>query len=245
MFRYRFIALVLIPVFILTNLIPATSVSAQRLMAFGEMRAEGEVKMLSSTGEWVKLKGVYPLLKETKLRIGEGTVFITTRGGSRIDLLKDTEAIVDVTNSTYAVDILNCTGNVSFNMAITEVLKVTAPETPSVLVQKTDVPSPANIQGTVFNRQNGTEIKSILGKIYVSHHGLKPETLNTGDSLFVRGECIAAGSVATAAGTPIAGAGVTGEKIATGFTLAVFVTGATLVAFKAFRGDKVASPAVP
>lgn len=228
-FKYGSISIVLIPVFILTNLIPAISVSTQEPVAFGEMNATGNVKVLSSTGQWIDMKGAYPLLKETKLRIADGTVSITTKRGSKIDLLQGTEVAITVANSTYTVDILNCTGNVSFNMAPPEFITVSTPETTRVIVQKNDVPGLNNVRGVVLNKEKGTEVKSLLGKFYVGHHGFKPRVLNTGESVFVGGEC-----------TVLAVA--PGEKTAMIITGALFITGGVLFATQDFRKDRVATP---
>ena len=73
MLYLRLTPLLLISAFILTNLILAPQVSAQEPMAFGEINAAGNVKILSSTGQWVEMKGVYPLLKETiAATVGDG-----------------------------------------------------------------------------------------------------------------------------------------------------------------------------
>ncbi|MDH5203078.1 MAG: hypothetical protein OEW69_07455 [Nitrospirota bacterium] len=227
-----FVIIFILILFCANHTLPSLSF-AEDPLAFGEMNAAGDVKMLSSTGQWVDVKGVYPLLKETKLKTGVGTVSVTTKGGSRIDLLKDTEVSVIVVNSTYTFDILNCTGNLSFNMTPPELLTATTPESTLVIVQKTDVSSQTNVRGTVLNKANGTEVRSLLGKFSVSHHGLTPQVLNTGESVFVGGECIVA-TLAREGGTTKIRAGI--------IPGALFIAGGAVFATEGFRKDRVATP---
>jgi hypothetical protein len=227
MLSSRLISIMLISSFILTNFIPV-QVFAQEPMAFGEIKPEGEVFILNSSGKWVELKNVYPLLKRTKLKTKDGTAFITTKEGSKIDILKETEAIITVVDTGYTVDILNCTGNLSFNIIPPVTLAVTTPETTLLYVQKAETPSPANIRGTVLNKDTGTEVKSIFGKIKVAQHSFQEKILDTGESLFVSGECVIAAVVPFPA--PIC------------FPACLFITGGAIAAYEGFRGEGVATP---
>jgi hypothetical protein len=241
--KCRFISLVLIPSLIFSNFIFAAHISAREPVAFGEIKAAGAVQIESSTGQWVEMRDVYPLLKNTKLRTRDGIVSITTRGGSRIELSKDTEVAFEALNGGYTINLKQ--GTLSFNMTPPELLTVTtAQATVSV------VPNPENYRGMVSCSEKGTEISSISGKVNVGYLGSNTKILTAGESLFVsaKGQVIASAAGAATTGTTTgAAAGVTagaaiGTKLLTALIVGTFFTTATITAFEAFREGGVASP---
>lgn len=245
--KYRFICMMLISSFIFTNLVSAMQVTPQELMAFGEIRAIGVVQIESSTGKWVDMAAVYPLLKNTKLKTQDGIVSITAKDGSSIVLSKDTEAAIYALNGRYTVNLVK--GTISFNVCPSPSLTVTTKEaTVSVtqqiggynsLVAGVGAPSPANIQGIVFCSDKGTEVRSVSGKMNVSFRGLPPNILNTGERLFASSADLGEG--VTAAAAPAAGTAA-GSKLVSALIVGAFFTTGTITAFESFRGTGVASP---
>jgi len=242
---YRFISLILIPLLIFSNFIFAAHISAQETVAFGEIKASGAVQIKSSTGQWVEMRDVYPLLKNTELRTGDEIVSITTRGGSRIELSKGTEVAFEALNGRYTINLKQ--GTLSFNMTPPELLTVTtAQATVSV------VPNPENYRGMVSCSEKGTEVSSISGKVNVSYLGSNTKILTAGESLFVsaKGQVIAsaAGAATTGATTGAAAGATAGAAIGTtGLIVAgVLVTTGIVVAVSALGGEEgIASPYTP
>jgi hypothetical protein len=238
--KYQFISLMLIPCLIFANLISTIQVSAQEPITFGEIKAMGAVQIESSTGQWVKMQDVYPLLKNTKLRTKDGIVYIIARDGSRIELSNETEASIDALNGGYTINLIK--GTLSFNVAPSTPLTVTTrqanvsviKQTGGSLVAGVGAPTLTNIQGTVFCSDKGTFIKSISGKINVSPYGLQAKILNTGESLFASLE---------SKNNPIAADPVKNTKLIQGLIAGTFLIAGTITAFEAFRsGGRVASP---
>lgn len=226
------------------NLLSSQNCLAQESYAFGEIKSSGSVQIGSSTGKWVQIQDIYPLLKNTKIRTNDGIVFITTREGSRIDLSKDTEASIEAMNNNYPVNLVN--GTISFNITPSSSLTiVTKNATISVatqvggyysLVAGPGAPDLTNIQGMVFSNAQGTYIKSINGRINISGSSLQARVLNTGESLFASAD----------GGDKPLGYNPANPKLSTGAIQALitgaFFTGATITAIEAFRGDGVHSP---
>ncbi len=237
--KCRFISLVLIPSLIFSNFIFAAHISAQETVAFGEIKAAGAVQIESSTGQWVEMRNVYPLLKNTKLRTRNGIVSITTRGGSRIELSKDTEIVFGALNGGYTINLKQ--GTLSFNMTPPELLTVT-----TVQATVSVVPNPENYRGMVSCSEKGTEISSISGKVNVGYLGSNTKILTAGESLFVsaKGQVIASAAGAATIGTTAGAAAdaAIGTKLLTALIVGTFFTTATITASEAFREERVASP---
>jgi len=237
-YNYRSISVILILSIIFSNLIPVSQLLAESPMAFGEMKIAGDVMIESSTGQWVKVQGTYPLLAKTKLMTKDGIVSIITRDGSKIDILKETEAVVSVADSTYNIEILGCKlGALTFNMTPPASLTVDTKQADFLTVR---APSQANRLGSVNNNDKGTEIKSIYGIITVNPRGQEPRKINSGESIFVSmsDECLA-----ILAGLPASGAAATpgASPLLRGVALGVLFIGGGVVAYEAFREEGVAS----
>ncbi|MCG2720964.1 MAG: hypothetical protein L6290_02955, partial [Thermodesulfovibrionales bacterium] len=179
-------------------------------LAFGEIKASGDVQIRTSTAKWNKLQEVYPLLKSTGLKTVEGIAAITTREGSRFDLSINTEAAIEASDGSYVLTLTQ--GTVSFSIApSTSLTVITKDADISVsrqiggyfsLVAGPGVPSLATIQGMVVSNSEGTLIRSMTGRIQVNVKGLQARVINTGESLFA-----SAGSGKTAGMIPLSGEG--------------------------------------
>lgn len=237
--KFRFISLVLILSLIFSNFIFATQISAQEPVAFGEIKASGVVQIGSSTGQWVEMQDVYPLLKNTKLRTGEGVVFITMKDGSRINLSKGTEAVIDVLDGGYNINLAK--GTLYFDIPPFATLTVITPHTTVSTGQ-----NPKNNQGIIVSSDKGTEVRNIAGNTKISFCGLQPRALADGESLFVstKGECKAiAAAEAGGKGT----AGGTDKKLSTTLIIGGLATAGIIVALSALGGGGggVASHSAP
>jgi hypothetical protein len=229
--KYRFISLILIPSLIFTNFIFSTHISAQEPIAFGEIKASGIVRIGSSTGQWVEMREVYPLLKNTKLRIGDGVVFIAMKDGSKINLSKGTEAVIDVLDGNYTINLTK--GTLYFDIPPSATLTVITPHTIVSTAQ-----NPKNNHGTIISIDKGTEVRNISGNVKVRFCGLQPRALVEGESLFVstKGECRVIAAVE--AGTD--------KKLGTTLIIGGFAATGIIISLLALRGGKgVASPSVP
>jgi len=235
----RYVSVILILSILFSNLIPVSQLLAQSPMAFGEMKIAGDVMIKSSTGQWVKVQGNYPLLAKTELRTKDGIVSITTRDGSKIDILKETEAIISVTESIYNIELLGCDkGALTFNMAPPALLTV---DTKQVDISTVRAPSQANRLGSLNNNDKGTEIKSIAGTIIANLWSKEQRTLNSGESLSVSMSdvCLAILAAGTGAGT----AATPGTSVLLrGLIIGGVLIGGGVVAYEAFREEGVASP---
>jgi ferric-dicitrate binding protein FerR (iron transport regulator) len=237
--KNRYIGLLILFMVIIFSPVQASS---GEILAFGEIKAAGGVQMVSSTGKWVQVMEVYPLLKSTKLRTNEGVVFITTGNGSRVDLSKQTEAEIGARDGSYKINLEK--GTLSFDLTPSTALTIiTKDATISVARQTGDYYSLVagvgatgldNIQGMVFVKEGGTFVRSIQGKINVAEAGLQTKVLNTGESLLIAQE---EDDDDMAAVYPQWTTGHT-----QGLVLGAFFTTATITAFEAFRGGGVASP---
>lgn len=219
-------------VFILTHVFPAVEVCALQPAAFGEIKGAGNVQIESSTGRWIGMPDTYPLLSGTKLRTNNGIVSITTKDGSKIDISQNTEIAITATDSSYHIDLLSCTGTISFNMSPSALLHV---NTSQALIS-TIGGATSNMQGMVTGTEKGTDVRSISGAIGAGQNDKDQKVLDAGERLFVSGECtppMAGGEETSAARS---------AQIGQALLIGTFVTAGTIIAFEAFRSKDVASP---
>ena len=209
---------------------------SQENITYGEIRSTGTVLIQSSTGKWTQIPQVYPLLNNTNIKTQDGIVKIITRIGSHIDLSKDTLADINAKEQDFEINLK--TGTISFIVNPSETLKIITKDVDiSISNQITGyysmvagpaAPRVAGIQGMVSVTEKGTLIRSIDGKMNIMQNGKQVRLLNTGETYF-----------ASAEGSPsVFGAtGTSKSLILSGIIAGVFVTGATVLAFDAFRGD--------
>jgi hypothetical protein len=239
--KYKHVKFLFICAAILSNLIVSSHVFAQGVsIAFGEVKSSGNVQVQSSTGKWIEMQPVYPLLQNTKLRTNEGIVFITTKEGSRIDISKDSEITIDSMNASYRINLLK--GTITFNIVSSVSFAVITQEaTLSVsqqfggyysLVAGPGAPNPVTIQGLVIRNDKGTFIRDISGKMNIAHVS-ETLVLNTGGTFFAAAEGHNKAVGALPAGN---------DTLAQGLITGAFFTTGTITAFEAFRGTGRDSP---
>jgi len=244
--KYVFISLMFISSLLVSNLIFTMQVAAQEPVAFGEIRSTGLVQIGSSTGKWIQMQDIYPLLRNTKLSTKEGVASISTREGSKIDFSRNTEAAIDALNGSYTINLTN--GTISFNITPSTSLTIATRQVTISVIQQvggyyslvagTGAPAFTNIQGMVFSSDKGILVRSISGRINVSISGLQPRMLNTGASLFASLEGDRnKGGIGNESGED-------GKysKLFRGLIVGAFFTTGTITAFDSFRGGGVASP---
>lgn len=220
-----FISVLLIFLFLSMNIVFIPQVLAQESLAYGEIKTSGEVLIESSNGKWLKMRDVYPLLNETKLKTGDGVVIIAMKDGSRIDLSNETETAFKAQNSAYISNLAK--GTLSFRMIPSSILTIVTPH-----ATISAIPNPSNIQGIVSCTDKGTEVRSVSGKINVSYNSHK-KLLYSGERLFAS-SADAEGASASAATTGKTIAGVKPLALILG---AIVVGAGTIVALSSFGGD--------
>ena len=226
-----FISVLLILFLLSMNIAFIPQVLAQEPLAYGEIKASGGVLIESSNGKWLKMQDVYPLLNETKLKTGDGVVFITMKDGSRIDLSKETEAALKAQKSAYTSNLAK--GTLSFKVTPFSTLTIVTPH-----ATISAIPNPSDIHGIVSCTDKGTEVRSITGKVSVSYNSQK-KLLYTGERLFAT----PAGAEGTSTAATIAGA-----PLATTLGALVIAAGCTIIAVEAFRDyddEGIESPSSP
>jgi hypothetical protein len=237
-----FVSVLLIFFFLSMNIAFIPQVLAQEPLAYGEIKTSGEVLIESSNGKWLKMRDVYPLLNETKLKTGDGAVIIAMKDGSRIELSKETETALKAQKGAYTSNLAK--GTLSFRVIPSATLTIITPH-----ATISAIPNPSNIQGIVSCTDKGTEVRSVSGELNVSYNS-REKLLDSGERLFA--------SPAGAEGTPTVTAAAATGKTTAGLkplTLvlgAIVVGGGTIVALSSFGGngsnndnDGIQSPSSP
>ncbi|MEW6107708.1 MAG: polysaccharide biosynthesis/export family protein [Nitrospirota bacterium] len=188
-FSKSFSVLILVT-FIITNiLLNIPAVSAQSVAILGEIKTGGSVFIRSSNGQWAPSGKTYPLLQDTAIRTDEGTASLYFRDGSRIDLSKDTTAVIGGSDYDYSVKLAK--GIIAFNISPSASLTVSA-GTAAVyannkkgLVQKVGYDNSQRALGAVSVTDRGTEVRSISGKISVAISASGTNPLLPGETIFI------------------------------------------------------------
>ncbi len=226
---------------IITSLFIVTEASASDTFAYGEISSSGDVTIESSTGKWIKMQQVYPLLKNTKLKTNEGVSFIYTKEGSKIDLSRNTEVSVESQIGNYKINLV--TGTISFSISpsvslaiITKDANISVPHQIGgnySLVAGPGAPLIKNIQGIVILTKKGTYVRSISGEINVNAVGMQTIVLNSGESLHIGDGVINAESF-----------GIEEERVLQGLISGAFFITGTTVLYDVFRthDHEIASP---
>lgn len=189
MMKHKFL-FVFISAFILTNFFsPFSPASAQSVLTLGEIHATGTVFIESSYGNWQPSAKTYPLLQGTKIKTGEGSASLHFRDGSRVDLSKNTMAVIEGSSSDVSVKLVS--GVIAFNISPASSLTVSTASTDvSVnsrkgIVQKVFLESAGWSLGAVSVSDKGTEVKSISGKIFVSVSSSDMKLVAPGENIFI------------------------------------------------------------
>ncbi|MDP2157840.1 MAG: FecR domain-containing protein [Nitrospirota bacterium] len=180
------IAIVLLAAFSFSIIAP---VSAQSIAALGEVRTNGKVFIETTGKQWLSAPSTYPLLQNTGIKTEEGSASLYFKDGSRIDLSKNSLAVVDGSGSHYTVQMAK--GILAFNMAPGASLSVqTASASVSVnkknaLVQKVSVEKSGRVLGVISSSEKGTEVRCISGRVAIEVTPTETKLLSSGESIFI------------------------------------------------------------
>lgn len=233
-------------------------VSAQSIVALGEVRTDGKVFIETTGKQWLSAPATYPLLQNTGIRIDEGSAALYFKEGSRIDLSGNSLVVVDGSNSQYTVQMAK--GVLAFNMAPGASLTVqTASTSVSVnkknpLVQKVSLEKSGRVLGVISSSEKGTEVRCISGRIAIDVTPAETKLLSSGESIFVDAnssykvyntQAIAPDKSddRNKGGAGWTG-GTSGDDLTAGIIGGVFLTTAGIISFDVWRGSgrKIASP---
>jgi hypothetical protein len=235
-----FISVLLIFLFLSMNIVFIPQVLAQESLAYGEIKTSGEVLIESSTKKWLKMRDVYPLLDETKLKTVDGAVIIAMKDGSRIELSKETETALKAQKGAYTSNLAK--GTLSFRVIPSATLTIITPH-----ATISAIPNPSNIQGIVSCTDKGTEVRSVSGELNVSYNS-REKLLDSGERLFAS----PAGAEGTRTAAAATGKTTAGIKPLTLVLGAIVVGAGTIVALSSFGGngsnndnDGIQSPSSP
>ena len=239
------IAILLLAVFSFSIIAPA---SAQSVAVIGEVKANGKVFIESTGGQWLSAPATYPLLQNTGIKTDDGSAALYFKDGSRIDLSKNSLAVVDGSESNYMVQMAK--GIIAFNMSPGASLSViTASATVSVnkkssLVQKVSLEKSGRVLGIVSATDKGTEVRCISGRVAIDVTPTETKLLSSGESIFVD-----AGSnykvYNTQAVIPPVGGNLTAGLIGGAFVITAGIISGTTNVWKGNGSKKLASPSVP
>jgi hypothetical protein len=219
-----FVSVLLIFFFLSMNIAFIPQVLAQEPLAYGEIKTSGEVLIESSNGKWLKMRDVYPLLNETKLKTGDGAVIIAMKDGSRIELSKETETALQAQKGAYTSNLAK--GTLSFRVIPSSTLTIITPD-----ATISAIPNPSNIQGIVSCTDKGTEVRSVSGEINVSYNSHE-KLLDSGERLFAS----PTGAEGTSTAAAATGKTIAGIKPLTLVLGAIVVGAGTIVAVSSFGG---------
>jgi hypothetical protein len=240
-------------------------VSAQSIAVLGEVKASGKVSIESTSGQWLSAPATYPLLQNTGIKTEEGSASLYFKEGSRIDIAKNSLAVIDGSNSQYTVQMAK--GTLAFNMAPGASLSVqTASASVSVnkknaLVQKVSLEKSGRVLGVISSTDKGTEVRCISGRVAIDVTPTETKLLSTGESIFVDAnsnykvyntQALASTNKSDddrkKGGTGWTG-GTSGDDLTAGIIGGVFLTTAGIISFDVWRGSHghrgLASPSAP
>lgn len=253
------IAMLLLAAFSFSIIAP---VSAQSIAVLGEVKANGKVFIESAGGQWLSAPATYPLLQNTVIRTDDGSAALYFKEGSRIDIAKNSLAVVDGVGSQYTVRMSK--GTLAFNMAPGASLSVeTATASVSVnkkssLVQKVSLEKSGRVLGIISSTDKGTEVRCISGRVAIDVTPIETKLLSSGESIFVDAnrsykvyntQAIASDKSDDDRKKGGAGwtGGTSGDDLTAGIISGVFLTTAGIISFDVWRGSgrRIASPSAP
>jgi len=171
------------------SFIAIAPVSAQSIAVLGEVKASGKVSIASTGGQWLPAPATYPLLQNTGIKTEEGSAALYYKDGSRIDLSKNSLAVVDGSGNQYTIQMSK--GTLAFNMTPGASLSVmTASASVSVnkknpLVQKVSLEKSGRVLGVISSTDKGTEVRCISGRVAIDVTPSETKLLSSGESIFV------------------------------------------------------------
>ncbi|MBI5076262.1 MAG: FecR domain-containing protein [Nitrospirae bacterium] len=164
-------------------------VSAQSIAVLGEVKANGKVFIESTGGQWLSAPATYPLLQNTGIKTDDGSAALYFKDGSRIDLSKNSLALIDGSSGNYTVQMSK--GTLAFNIAPGASLSVqTSSASVSVnkkssLVQKVSLEKSGRVLGVISATDKGTEVRCIAGRVAIDVTPTETKLLSSGESMFV------------------------------------------------------------
>ncbi len=220
-------------------------VSAQSIVVLGEVKVSGKVSIESTSGHWLSAPATYPLLQNTGIKTDDGSAALYFKEGSRIDIAKNSLALVDGSSSQYTVHMSK--GTLAFNMAPGASLSVqTASASVSInkkssLVQKVSLEKSGRVLGVISSTDKGTEVRCISGRIAIDVTPTETKLLSSGESMFVDANSTYkvwnTQAVASEDGKRGSGSGSSGENLTAGIIGGVFVLTAGVMSFDVWRGN--------
>lgn len=239
----------------------AAPVSAQSIAVLGEVKANGKVFIESTGGQWLSAPATYPLLQNTGIKTDDGSAALYFKEGSRIDISKNSLAVVDGVGSQYTVQMSK--GTLAFNMAPGASLSVqTATASVSVnkkssLVQKVSLEKSGRVLGIISSTDKGTEVRCISGRVAIDVTPTETKLLSSGESIFVDANSkykvyntqaiVPDKSDDRNKGGAGWTGGTSGDDLTAGIIGGVFLTTAGIISFDVWRGSggRIASPSAP
>ncbi len=237
-------------------------VSAQSIAVLGEVKSNGKVFIESTGGQWLSAPAAYPLLQNTGIKTEEGSAALYFKDGSRIDLSRNSLALVDGSGSQYMIQMAK--GILAFNLASGASLSVqTASASVSVnkknaLVQKVSMEKSGRVLGVISSTDKGTEVRCISGRIAIDVTPTETKLLSTGESIFVDAEgkykVLHTQVLATEKsdedrkkGGAFLTGGASGDNITVAVIGTLFVTTAGIISLEVWKGSGkgLASPSAP
>lgn len=181
--------ILLIAAFLFTNIIIPSGASAQGITVLGEIRNSGEVFIESSAGQFISAGKTYPILQNTSIRTDEGSASLLFREGSRVDLSKNSAAVIDGAPADYSIFLSK--GVAAFNISASASLYVSTP-TGSIsvngkngVIQKVNFEKGVRTLGVISVTDKGTEVRSVSGRILVNVSATETKVIANGESLML------------------------------------------------------------
>lgn len=163
--------------------------SAQNILTIGEIIIEGSVFIESSNNQWISSGSAYPLLQGTAIKTENGIASLYFKDGSRVDLSKNTIAVIDGYSGDYSIKLGK--GVISYNISPSASLGV---ETASAyininsnndIVQKVGYEKPQRSLGIISTTDKGTEVRNIYGKMQVNISASELRQISSGETIFI------------------------------------------------------------
>ncbi len=167
---------------------------AQTVPVLGEMRTTGRVLIEESKGKWFTAMPTYPLLEDTNIKTEGGTVSFFLKDGSRIDLGKDTTAVVGGSAGNYIISLSK--GLLAFNVSSLSSCSISTPSAAismsreKNLLQKVSSEKAERVLGVISVSEKGTEVRTISGKLHVSISRSESILVSAGEGIIVGAERI-------------------------------------------------------
>ena len=162
---------------------------AQTVPVLGEMRTTGRVLIEESKGKWFTAMPNYPLLQDSNIKTEDGTASLYFKDGSRIDLGKNTTAVVGGSSGNYIIGLSK--GLLAFNVSSLSSCSISTPSAgismsrEKNLLQKVSFEKTERVLGFISVSEKGTEVRAISGKLYVSISQSESRLVSAGEGVTI------------------------------------------------------------